>query len=73
MKKLVVVAVLAVGAAVAYYYSRPADAEGAANAASGAGGTPGAAGAGGRGGGPGSGRPSQTGDNAPAARAQVVE
>src|SRR5215213_2573400 len=74
MKKLVVVAVLAVGAGVAYYYSRPADAESAANpAAAGAGGTPGAAGAGGRAGGRGSGRPSLTVDTAPASRHEVIE
>jgi RND family efflux transporter MFP subunit len=73
MNKLVVVAVLAVGGAVAYYYSRPAAAEGAANAASGAGGTPGGAGAGGRGGGRGSGRPSLTVDTATASRHEVIE
>jgi RND family efflux transporter MFP subunit len=71
MTKLVVVVVLAVGAAGAYYYSRPADAETTANAATGAGGAPGAGGAGGRG--RGSGRPSLTVDTATATRHEVIE
>ncbi len=70
MTKLVVVAVLAVGAAGAYYYSRPADAESTATAA---GGAPGAGGAAGRAGGRGSGRPSLTVDTATAARHEVIE
>ena len=73
MKKLVVVAVLAVGAAGAYYYSRHADVEGAANPASGAAGTPAAGGAAGRAGGRGSGRPSLTVDTASASRHEIIE
>ena len=73
MTKLVVVVVLAVGAAGAYYYSRPADAESGANAAAGAAGAPGAGGAGGRTSGRGSGRPSLTVDTATATRHEVLE
>jgi RND family efflux transporter MFP subunit len=70
MKKIAVVAVLVIGAAGAYYYSRP-DVEGAANPASG---TPGMAAAGaGRAGGRGSGRPSLTVDTATASRQEVIE
>jgi RND family efflux transporter MFP subunit len=72
MKKLVVVVVLAVGAAGAYYYSRP-DVEGAANPSSGAAGTPAAGGGAGRTGGRGSGRPSLTVDTATASRHEVIE
>ena len=74
MKKLVVVAVLAVGAAVAYYYSRAADAESTGTPAAGASGAPGAVGAAGRAGGRGgSGRPSLTVDTATASRHEVIE
>ena len=74
MKKFVVVAVLAVGAVGAYYYSRSADVEGAANPATGAPGAAGAPGAGaGRTGGRGSGRPSLTVDTAAASRREVIE
>jgi RND family efflux transporter MFP subunit len=73
MKKLVVVVVLAVGAAGAYYYSRPADVEGAANPASGAAGNTAAGGGAGRAGGRGSGRPSLTVDTATASRHEVIE
>ena len=71
MNKLVVVVVLAVGAAGAYYYSRP-DVEGAANPAAGATGTPAAGGAPAKGG-RGSGRPSLTVDTATASRHEVIE
>lgn len=70
MKKLVVLVVLAVGAAGVYYYTRPAGAEGAGAGAA-PGGAPGAAAAGGRG--RGSGRPSLTVDTATASRHEVIE
>lgn len=70
MKKLVVVVVLAVGAAGAYYYSRQAGAEGTANTGTAA---PGAGGAGRSGGRGGSGRPSLTVDTATASRHEVIE
>jgi RND family efflux transporter MFP subunit len=72
MKKIVLVVVLAVGAAGAYYYSRPADVEGAANPAIGAAGTP-PGGGGATKGGRGSGRPSLTVDTATATRHEVIE
>jgi len=74
MKKFVVVAVLAVGAAGAYYFTRKSGVEGAAPAASGAS-AAGAAGAGRAGGGGrgGSGRPSLTVDTAATSRHEVVE
>ena len=70
MKKLLVAGVLAVGAAGAYYYSRPADAEGTGTPAPAAGGAPGAGAPKGRGG---SGRPSLTVDTAVASRHEVIE
>lgn len=70
MKKLVVVAVLLLGAAGAYYWSTRTETTATANGP--ASGGPGA-GPGGAGGGRGSGRPALTVDTAAASRAEVIE